>query len=62
MKDQQKANYVISKAKPNNNVIEKLDFNINVSRTKLTEGFNTSSKDEVVLKDNERNFQHFVNS
>ncbi len=59
--ENQKFNYVIAKAKPDTSIIDKLDFNINVSRTKLTEGFKMCSKDEVVLKGTERNFQHYLN-
>jgi hypothetical protein len=40
---QEKINYVITKSKPNENVVDKLDFNINISRTKLTEGFKVAS-------------------
>lgn len=32
----EKVNYVITKSKPNEHVVDKLDFNISVSRTKLT--------------------------
>lgn len=47
---------MISKVKPDTSVTEKLDFNINVSRTKLTEGYKLFTKDEVVLKGRESNF------
>ena len=55
-------NYVITKSKPNENVVDKLDFNINVSRTKLTEGFKVASGNEIVLKGTEMNFEHYVNT
>lgn len=53
---QEKINYVITKSKPNENVVDKLDFNINISRTKLTEGFKVASSNEIVLKGTEMNF------
>jgi hypothetical protein len=56
LQESQRANYVIAKSKPNTSVVEKLDFNINVSRSKLTEGFKVSAKNEVVLKGTESNF------
>jgi hypothetical protein len=59
---QEKVNYVITKSKPNENVVDKLDFNINISRTKLTEGFKVSSGNEIVLKGTEMNFEHYVNT
>lgn len=54
--ESQRGNYMISKVKPDTSVAEKLDFNINVSRTKLTEGYKLFTKDEVVLKGRESNF------
>lgn len=61
LKQNKRCNRIIEKREKSNTVVEKLDFNINITRTKLREAGRKYPEKELILKGKERNFQHFLN-